>query len=170
MGPLAALADPGDVWAELLTGKMGLLAGSVTRNGPTAWVGRWLPLLHICRLSTGLASPPADTHRNTHALITVFCTPQPGWVQLHFGKCSGCIIPWLTQSQGTQSSPCTRKSLSSKELPMAPALPKHPLSSSCCSSCFFQGIFTSIITALVQQERDLLETRAAECGESPTFQ
>lgn len=148
----------------------GTSAGSETHNAPTARVGGWLPLLHSCRLSIGLASPPAGTHRKTHALITVFCTPQPGWVQLHFGKCSGCIIPWLTQSQGTQSSPCTQKSLGSKRLPMAPALPKHPLSSSYCSNCFFLGIFTSILSALVQQERDLLETRAAECGESPTFQ
>lgn len=78
--------------------------GSVTNNGPTTWVGRWLPLLCMCRLSTGLASSPADTHRNTHALVTVFCTPRPGWV--HFGKCSGCIIPWLTQ-RDTELSMCS---------------------------------------------------------------
>lgn len=104
-------------------------SGSVTHNGPIAWVGRWLPLLHTCRLYRGLASSPAGTHRNTHALITVFCTPRPGWVQLQFGKCSGCIIPWLTQSKGMQCSPCTRKWSSSKKLPTTPALPKHPLSS-----------------------------------------
>lgn len=71
--------------------------GSVMHNGPIITtpirqVGRWLPLLCLCRLALVLARSPACTYRNTCALVTVFCISQLGWVQLHFGKHSGCFI------------------------------------------------------------------------------
>lgn len=65
---------------------------------PLVWqMGRWLPLLRTCRLAIVLARSPTCTYRNTCVLVIVFCISQLGWVQLHFGKCSGRFILCLTQ-------------------------------------------------------------------------